>query len=874
MKKNVNKIINDHSCILAFFISCIIHLLILSYSEFLGGRYSIVDGDSINIYIPAIRQFWRDIISGNSIFYSWTNSYGMNTVAYNAYNVYSIFNLFYLFFYNSDVQVVTCLVVIMKAGVAAAFFDMYLEKIFKAKGISALIPSICYAASSYVVAYTYINFIWLDAVFLLPIILLYIHKLIDGEKALVLIPAYSYLFVSNFYMAYMVGIFSAVYYCLVIVLKNKSVKEILGKSLKYFLYVVLSVGLSAIILLPTAMFIFNQNPDDSTKDMVLNLAIWDVFNQLYIGQYQAGSIISMPYVYCGIFVMLFLPSYFFSKCIRKKEKILIGVLLLVMTISLVIDKLNVFWHAFDVPDGWWHRFSFIISFLLCVIISRQLKYLRYANMKVLLYIGLACMALYGVLGVVAANNPNTYLNTNTVQFACVNLLFFVVYIVAFVAYKKRYWVEKFKQEFAVGFIALVVIELVVNGCAFRFRFEDYQNVARSESIDTWVSSNNEYLKGINDDSLYRIDCISDYTYNGDTYFGYNGLADFETIENPVLRGALDKIGIGTSVRVTNEFGTSDFARMLLGVKYKVKSVSFNPMLFQEQHAMVEQFPYYASMGFLVDDVVLDYQFESDNSFENINSLASVIAGKECEIYEIKNFQGAQIQEEGISCYIQDGKIVFEAVDKAASEKAVIIRMPQEERKAYIQIDCGPSVNMHAAPFLLFGPENAFEMYGRVGIRYIKEMIPDGETCFTEMLMTDYTYQRVAANGVYIAYYNEDAMQEAYDAIKDDTFVIDEYKDGYVHGNISIEKDNQVLYLSIPYDDGWSATVNGDKKEIKPILGDAFMGIELGKGDYEIELKYNPPYVKVGGAISLISLIVYVTMFFIERKRIKIVKKVK
>ena len=874
MKDKISKVVRGHNCIIAFVVSCLVHFLILSYSEFLYGRYTIVDGDSFQIYIPAIKQFWRDVISGSSVFYSWTNSYGMNTAAYNAYNVYSVFNILFLIFYNCDVQIVACLVVVVKAGVAAAFFELFIEKVFKTRGIISIIPSVCYAVSSYIISYSYINFIWMDAIFMLPLILLLVHFLIDTGKAYPLVVAYSYLYISNFYMAYMVGIFSAIYFVTVLLWKKSEAKKIYIVALKYLFAVLLSIGLAAIVLVPTARYFIESMADDSTKEYTYSIGIWKVINQLFIGQFQVGSVVDAPYIYCGILVFLLVPGYFLNQYIRKQEKLCYGFLLSIMVISIVSGKLNVFWHCFDVPDGWTYRFSFIISFLLCVIMSRQMKYLRYIDIKVIVLCTIVSIGLYVLFGILAAIDSKTYLNTNTILFGCINVAFLVGYIFLLLLYKKKYYSQKTRVNIAFVFVVVVAVELLVNGCAYRYRFPEYQTIARSEALDIWIGTSEEYMSLLDDDSLYRVDCISDYSYNSDTFWGYNGLSDFGTIENQNVRNTLNKLGIGTSPRIINEFGTTDFTNMILGVKYKIGSANFNSLMFQEQHATVEEFPYYASIGFTVDKDILDFSLESDNSFKNINSLASLITRKECEVYDIVDFKDAIIQEEGIRCYVKDNKIVFEAEDKAAVEKALVIMIPTKEKPSYVQIDCGPSISLYSAPFILFGPENSPNLLGRVGVKYIKELLPSEGNSFVEILMTDYTYQKVAAQGVYLAYYNEESLQEVYDAIKDSTFKINDFDDGYVHGNISVEKDNQVLYLSIPYDDGWSATVNGDKKEIKPILGDAFMGIELGKGEYEIELKYNPPYVKVGGAISLISLIVYVAMIFIERKQIKIVKKVK
>ncbi len=77
---------------------------------------------------------------------------------------------------------------------------------------------------------------------------------------------------------------------------------------------------------------------------------------------------------------------------------------------------------------------------------------------------------------------------------------------------------------------------------------------------------------------------------------------------------------------------------------------------------------------------------------------------------------------------------------------------------------------------------------------------------------------------------------------------------YIKGAINTDK-RRMLFFSIPYDRGWKAFVNG--KETKPILINiGFMGLMLDKGKYTIELKYTPPLLWSGLAVSVIAMAIY------------------
>jgi len=63
----------------------------------------------------------------------------------------------------------------------------------------------------------------------------------------------------------------------------------------------------------------------------------------------------------------------------------------------------------------------------------------------------------------------------------------------------------------------------------------------------------------------------------------------------------------------------------------------------------------------------------------------------------------------------------------------------------------------------------------------------------------------------------------------------------------------IALYQIPYDSGWSATVNGKEVKIENI-DNGFMGIKINEGTNKIVFKYHTPGLKVGLIISIISLI--------------------
>lgn len=82
------------------------------------------------------------------------------------------------------------------------------------------------------------------------------------------------------------------------------------------------------------------------------------------------------------------------------------------------------------------------------------------------------------------------------------------------------------------------------------------------------------------------------------------------------------------------------------------------------------------------------------------------------------------------------------------------------------------------------------------------------------------------------------------------------QNNYFSGEITVQS-SQVLFLSIPYDSGWSILDNGTTTEIQVVDG-GFMGVYLEPGEHIIEGYFVPDGFKIGVIISVVSFVLLVT----------------
>ncbi|MGN1167990.1 MAG: YfhO family protein [Lachnospiraceae bacterium] len=91
----------------------------------------------------------------------------------------------------------------------------------------------------------------------------------------------------------------------------------------------------------------------------------------------------------------------------------------------------------------------------------------------------------------------------------------------------------------------------------------------------------------------------------------------------------------------------------------------------------------------------------------------------------------------------------------------------------------------------------------------------------------------------------------------------------ITGNISLTKE-KMLVLSIPYQKGWTAYVDGKEVDIQK-TNLMYMGLSLEPGEHEIRLQFERPGISASLCLSAIGIVIFIIALIIRRKRIKMSK---
>lgn len=148
------------------------------------GAKSILVTDLHTQYVQFYTYLYDVFKNGKSIFYSWEGGMGLNFIGVFAYYLASPFSLLILLFDRSHIPEAIMLMTLLKTGLAGFTMTYYLSNMMKRREIAITLFSTFYALMSFVTVYSFCV-MWLDAIYLLPLIMLGIEKLVTEKMGVI-----------------------------------------------------------------------------------------------------------------------------------------------------------------------------------------------------------------------------------------------------------------------------------------------------------------------------------------------------------------------------------------------------------------------------------------------------------------------------------------------------------------------------------------------------------------------------------------------------------------------------------------------------------------------------------------------------------------
>ena len=845
------------------------------------GDRTILTVDLYHQYCPFLVAFRDKVLSGESLFYSWNDGLGQEYYAAYANYAASPLNIFSLFFTAKTMPVFIEFVTCFRAGLASLFMLLFLSSNDNRRidNITVVFSS-SYALCGWFISFFW-NIMWCDAVVLLPLIALGLKRLLADRKVGLYIVTLAIAIASNYYAGYFICLFMVIfapayYFCLFSGEKPKGdpgrlcFKTFIGAAFRFAFSSILAAGASAALTIPTYLILKNCSAtgDQLKVDYGLQNDLFDFFGRLMVAA-NPNIRDGMANVYSGIVIVLLLPLFFLlpkRTGIKLKHKIVFGVLLAVMYLSLTNRTLNFIWHGMHFPNQIPYRESFIMSFLLVFIGFLTIRRIRSLGVKYVTGAVLSSAAFLVLYEKFGSGNEG-YLQIG------VTLLFLIIQGAALHTVSN---INVKKSEFFLETLLTVTMmvemfaaSLITIGLVCKHEgFTSYAPYGRNhEEVHAYV----EQAEGSEGHMNFeRSELYPNNVCDLQSLYNVKGLSIFSSTARESFVKYMRNFGFhNNNINGLRNAGLTRVTATLLNVRnlVEIDKTQAVPALFEQEYKgkVISSWANKdaLSVGFMTDPAVIDYAPDYDNDLnvfsktndwvksmgaeDDVYKPVTLIAGDTSGLMTVDRESSAMAFT--TSSNVQNNEYSFNVTVKDADIGSDIYLYANSKKGGNVTITCGDKTRK-------------FEIRS---FQIISCGVFDGTPIEVYVKYSESPSSNITLYGYQLDRAGYDRMLEKF---SDEQLFVTDYDTTSLSGHIDVKEDG-LLFLSIPYAEGWSAVVDGENAEITPIQ-DALMGIRLKAGSHDISLKYTPAGFKAGLIISIVSVIAIALIisvsFIISRKK--------
>jgi uncharacterized membrane protein YfhO len=567
MKKNLKSFFRENgryaaaSFLIPFLILALVYLSIGIYP---GSSRSILASDAFSQFSNFHASFRNVLLGKQSIFYTWNASLGLNYLSLISYYLGGIFTPLVFFFPNQMMPDALYVLTLLKVGCAGLAF-WFLARTFKIPRWGHVALSVSYALISFITAHSEI-IMWLDAFVYLPLVILGIHRVMDLKRPKLLFVSYLLLFLSSFYMGFMIGVFSFLYFIARLLTNWSEYKKTI---VPYGITSLLAGGASMIIVLP-AVLDLRSNGEALSQITTLKTeatSYLDLIMKNMIGVYDTTKYGSIPFVYAGLLPLVLCLFYFASRKVPLKNKFLYGSLFAILIASFYLVPLNLFWHGMHAPNMFLFRYAYLFSFLVLLLAGKGWEKIEQDDRGLLLGIILVVAALFAVAWGIKPEGSYTYVTMSSFVLTVVFLGIYA-FAVGFYQHKKLSF-----NHLSILLLLIMSAEALVNtNSMIHGILDDWNYASRSLYTDPYPDLKalvNETKK--DSDSFYRLENLDPVSANDSINYGYSGISLFSSIRNRNSSSYLDKLGFrsrGTNLNIRYNNNTL-LMDGFTGIKYNI-----------------------------------------------------------------------------------------------------------------------------------------------------------------------------------------------------------------------------------------------------------------------------------------------------------------
>lgn len=770
---------------------------------------------------------------------------GVNVWPVFTYFLTSPWNLLVLLFHRDELYLFYDTVVMLKLATAAGTMAVYLACRFERRipSFAVVLLAAAYAMSEYAMNQL-TNSLWLDGLYMLPLVLLGVWRAVSGRGLLCMILSGAAAIVFNWYSGLIdltfAGMF-AFWEAWVVCGDTFWRRKFFGCVGRAYLGILLGTGLSAALLLPTIVgFAGGRGTID-----------WHVLTLSYHGQVpkllvtgQAWASLSRNVnaaLFVGTFAYLGAISCFLNPGIPKRWRKRALVLVVFLLLAFYWRPFYFLFSLLKEEVSYWYRYGSIGIFILVYLAGWNATHLsgirqigRRTRMAILFVIPVAF-----VLGWWREPSVDSwYLCANIAVFLLIGITMFfagghlqeigrrrvVTLLVALSLFDL--WCNfggvihyRARPGIAASYAAYVEAQ-DAQLAAIRAAREDFQLFCATQTATFNMSPN--YPDGLT------------LNYNEGLATGVRSLASYQSAYTNAQLSFMDRWGYRRNnenmcIVNTSVLGTDS----LLGVKYVFADHPIQGLERMEGIPAANgkeayENPFVLPVAFVAQSTEFS-DLTNENPFLHANAVYGTLFGQPMEVYLPVPVLETDVQEKMVRYRVPatpEGQLYGNLPGDRMGDHSIRLHLDGDAGKGYLA---------WSAPSVFDIPErgSAFHEIVLTGDRPLPQITP-------QFYRIDESVLREAA-----------AL--AWSRAADVTL-------GKAAATIRVTAGaGEQLFTSIPWDKGWHATLNG--RDVTPAcINGALLGFTLDEGENTIELRYELPGLPVGIAITILSLFATVVVW--------------
>ncbi|MBD7894456.1 YfhO family protein [Limosilactobacillus sp. Sa3CUN2] len=248
-KRSVKKLYLEYTVLFLFLALCIFGTYLITGHSFIWSK------DALNQHLPLLAKYREAVINffhhpGRLNFWSWQFGLGSDTFqVFSYYNIGDIFSYLALLFPAHKITRAYQFISIVRMYCVGLSF-VYFAQHFKFRNTTILAGATAYLVNSFLLYACVAQPFFTTPFILFPLIIVQIERILQGGSAWPLAGAFTWMLISNYYLAFILGIGSLIYLILRVITKYRKSLNYLQVLIKLAFATITSLLLSAIMWIP------------------------------------------------------------------------------------------------------------------------------------------------------------------------------------------------------------------------------------------------------------------------------------------------------------------------------------------------------------------------------------------------------------------------------------------------------------------------------------------------------------------------------------------------------------------------------------------------------------------------------------------------